>query len=70
MTFNYARVERWRVTETPTLYDGLLAALPASLAGGAAAGWASAAPTLAGVGAGGLVAAFLVSVSLFVVPPR
>jgi len=55
---------------TPTRYDGLLAAVPASVAGGTAAGWWLAVPTLAGVGAGGAVAAFLVAVSLFVVPPR
>lgn len=55
---------------TPTRYDGLLAAMPVSLASGAAAGWISAVPTLAGIGAGGLLAALLVSVSLFVVPPE
>lgn len=72
MTFNYLRDERPYVTEapTPTRYDGLLAALPASIAGGAAAGWASAVPMLAGIGAGGIVAALFVSVSLFVVPPQ
>jgi threonine/homoserine/homoserine lactone efflux protein len=44
--------------------------MPVSLASGAAAGWISAVPTLAGIGAGGLVAALLVSVSLFLVPPE
>ena len=70
MTFNYPRNETWDVTDTPTRYDGLLAALPASLAGGTVAGWLSAIPTLAGIGAGGVVAAFFLSVSLFVVPPK
>jgi len=32
-------------------------------------GWLSGLPTIAGLAAGGLVAAALVSVSLFVVPP-
>ncbi|MFQ3285549.1 MAG: hypothetical protein ACI9TI_000946 [Natronomonas sp.] len=54
---------------TPTRYDGLLAAMPAPLVGGAAVGWLSSIPTIAGLAIGGLVAAVLVSVSLFVVPP-
>lgn len=58
------------MTDAPTRYDGLLAALPASLAGGTAAGWLSTIPTLVGIGAGGVVAALFVSVSLFVVPPE
>ncbi|MDR9431421.1 MAG: hypothetical protein RI568_12090 [Natronomonas sp.] len=52
-----------------TRHDGLLAAISASLAGGAAAGWLSTIPTLAGVGAGGFVATLFVLTSLFVVPP-
>ena len=56
-------------TPTPTRYDGLLAAMPAPLVGGAVMGWLSGLPTIAGLAAGGLVAAVLVSVSLFVVPP-
>lgn len=55
---------------TPTRYDGLLAALPASVAGGAIAGWLSALSTVAGIGAGGVVAAVFVAVSLFAVPPQ
>ncbi|CCQ36321.1 uncharacterized protein Nmlp_2141 [Natronomonas moolapensis 8.8.11] len=56
-------------TPTPTWYDGLLAAMPTLLVGGAAVGWLSALPTVAGLAGGGLVAAVLVSVSLFIVPP-
>ncbi len=56
-------------TRTLTRYDGLLAAMPASVAGGAAAGWWSTLSTVVGIGAGGAVAALLVAVSLFVVPP-
>ena len=74
MTFNYLRDESWSVSQprarTPTRYDGLLAAMPASVAGGAAAGWWSTLSTVAGIGAGGVVAALLVAVSLFVVPPN
>ncbi|CAI50580.1 uncharacterized protein NP_4978A [Natronomonas pharaonis DSM 2160] len=55
--------------DTPTRYDGLLAAMPASMAGGAAAGWWSTAPLAAGLGLGSAVAAAFVAVSLFVVPP-
>jgi hypothetical protein len=54
----------------PTRYDGLLAAMPASVMGGVAAGWWSTLSTVAGVGAGGALAAFFVVVSLFVVPPE
>jgi hypothetical protein len=55
---------------TPTRYDGLLAALPVSVAGGVVAGWLSALSTVAGLGVGGVAAAALVAVSLFVVPPE
>jgi hypothetical protein len=55
---------------TPTRYDGLLAALPASVAGGVAAGCLSTLSTVAGLGVGGLAAAVLVAVSLFAVPPE
>ena len=55
---------------TPTRYDGLLAALPASVAGGVAAGWLSTLSTVAGIGAGGVLAAVFVAVSLFAVPPQ
>lgn len=54
----------------PTRYDGLLAAMPASVAGGAAAGWMLAIPFALGVGAGTVLAALFVVVSLFVVPPE
>jgi hypothetical protein len=55
---------------TPTRYDGLLAAMPASVAGGAAAGWLLAIPLALGIGIGSLLAALFVLVSLFVVPPQ
>jgi hypothetical protein len=70
MTFNYLRIGGRGVMEAPTRYDGLLAALPVSLAGGTVAGWLSTAPTLAGVGAGGIVATVILAVSLFAAPPR
>lgn len=57
-------------TPTPTRYDGLLAAMPASVAGGVAAGWLSTLSMLVGIAIGGAVAAALVAVSLFVVPPE
>lgn len=57
-------------TNTPTRYDGLLAAMPVSLAGGAAASWLLAVPFAIGVGAGSLLAACFVAISLFVVPPE
>jgi len=57
------------LTPKAAWYDGLLAAMPASVAGGAVVGWLSGLPTFAGLGIGGIVAALLVSVSLFVVPP-
>lgn len=50
-------------------YDGLLAAIPVSMAGGALAGWLAAVPLTAGVLAGSLLAGLLTFVSLFVVPP-
>ena len=55
---------------TPTCYDGLLAAMPASVAGGAVAGWLLAIPLAVGVGLGSALAALFVLVSLFVVPPQ
>ncbi|QLD90420.1 hypothetical protein HWV07_15815 [Natronomonas salina] len=55
---------------TPTRYDGLLAAMPASVAGGAVAGWLLAIPLAVGVGLGSVLAALFVLVSLFVVPPQ
>jgi hypothetical protein len=44
--------------------------MPASLAGGAAAGWLLAIPLTLGVGVGSLLAACFVAISLFVVPPE
>lgn len=72
MTFNYLQPLGAGVSETPTptRYDGLLAAMPASIAGGAAAGWLLAVPLALGVGLGSLLAACFVAVSLFVVPPK
>ena len=72
MRFNYLRPEAPVVTTTttPTRYDGLLAAMPASVAGGAVAGWLLAIPLAVGVGLGSALAALFVFVSLFVVPPR
>jgi ethanolamine utilization microcompartment shell protein EutL len=71
MRFNYLDTERLGVTlPTPTCYDGLLAAMPASIVGGAAAGWLLAIPLAVGVGAGSALAAIFVAVSLFVVPPE
>ena len=58
------------MTETPTRYDGLLAAMPASVAGGAIAGWLLAIPTAIGVGVGSALASVFVAMSLFVVPPE
>ena len=55
---------------TPSHYDALLAAMPASVAGGAAAGWLLAIPLALGVGLGSVLAALFVLVSLFVVPPQ
>jgi hypothetical protein len=72
MRFNYLRAQLPDVTtrSTPTRYDGLLAAMPASVAGGAAAGWLLAIPLALGIGIGSLLAALFVLVSLFVVPPQ
>ena len=56
--------------EAPTRYDGLLAAMPVSVAGGALAGWLLAIPTAVGVGLGSAVAGMFVALSLFVVPPK
>jgi len=44
--------------------------MPASIAGGAAAGWWSALSTVAGIGVGGGVAALFVATSLFLMPPE
>ena len=44
--------------------------MPASVAGGAAAGWLLAIPLVLGLGIGSALAACLVLVSLFVVPPQ
>jgi Na+/serine symporter len=72
MRFNYLAPHGLGVPTrpTPTFYDGLLAAMPASVAGGAAAGWLLAIPLAVGIGAGSVLAAVLVAVSLFVVPPE
>lgn len=71
MTFNYLRFERGGVTAplTPTYYDALLAAVPASVAGGAVAGLLLAIPLAFGIGLGSALAGLFVAVSLFVVPP-
>lgn len=50
-------------------YDGLLAAMPASVVIGAIVGWLGAVPITVGLVAGSLLAGILVVVSLFVVPP-
>lgn len=76
MKFNYLGAQPARVNGSdpdstgPLHYDGLLAAMPASVAGGAAAGWLLAVPFTLGVGLGSLLAALFVLVSLFVVPPE
>ena len=72
MRFNYLRTQLPCVNTnpTPTRYDGLLAAMPASVAGGAVAGWLLAIPLALGIGVGSLLAALFVLVSLFVVPPQ
>lgn len=54
----------------PTRYDGLLAAMPASVAAGVAVGWWSTLSTAVGLGVGGVLGALVVTVSLFVVPPK
>lgn len=51
-------------------YDGLLAAMPASIVGGAIAGWLGAVPIAVGLVAGSLLAGVLVVVSLLLVPPK
>lgn len=51
-------------------YDGLLAAMPASIVLGAIVGWLGAVPITVGLLAGSLFAGVLVAVSLFVVPPE
>lgn len=50
-------------------YDGLLAAMPASVIGGAIVGWIGAIPITVGLFVGCLLAGVLMLVSLFVVPP-
>ena len=56
--------------QSPTRYDGMLAAMPVPVVAGAAAGWGLAIPYAVGVGLGSLLAGLLVVVSLFVVPPE
>jgi len=51
-----------------TRYDGLLAAMPASVAGGTAAGWWLAIPLVAGVSAGAGVAAVMILLSIAMAP--
>jgi hypothetical protein len=51
-----------------TRYDGLLAAIPVSVAGGAAAGLWLAIPLLAGIGIGSGVAAIIVFLSIAMAP--
>ena len=51
-----------------TRYDGLLAAMPASVAGGTAAGWWLAIPLLAGVGVGAGIAATIILLSIATAP--
>lgn len=51
-----------------TRYDGLLAAMPVSVAGGTAAGWWLAIPLLAGVGIGSGVAAVMILLSISMTP--
>jgi hypothetical protein len=51
-----------------TRYDGLLAAMPASVAGGTAAGWWLAIPLVAGVGVGAGVAAIMILLSIAMTP--
>jgi len=60
------------VTElaSPTRYDGLLAAMPASVAGGTAAGLWFTIPLRLGVGIGGLLAGVFVLISLFHLSPQ
>ncbi|WP_254840624.1 hypothetical protein [Natronomonas marina] len=56
--------------ETPTRYDGLLAAMPASVGVGVLAGWLMAIPMALGVGLGSALASVFVATSLFLVPPE
>lgn len=51
-----------------TYHDGLLAAIPVFVAGGAAAGWWLAIPLIAGVGVGSGVAAIMILLSIAVIP--
>mgnify|MGYP007091086389 CR=1 FL=1 len=51
-----------------TRYDGLLAAMPVSVAGGTAAGWWLAIPLLAGVGIGSGVAVVMILISVAMTP--
>lgn len=50
-------------------YDGLLAAMPVSVAGGIVVGWLGRVSVMAGLVGGVILAGVLVIVSLFVVPP-
>ena len=59
-----------RAPTTQTWYDGLLAAMPASLAGGAVVGWLLAIPFALGIGAGSVLAAIFLGISMFVIPPN
>ena len=51
-----------------TRYDGLLAAMPASVAGGTAAGWWLAIPLVTGVSVGAGVAAVMILLSIAMAP--
>ena len=53
-----------------TRYDGLLAAMPASVAGGTAAGLWLTIPLRVGIGLGGIVAGLFVFISLFHLSPK
>lgn len=70
--FNYCQLHAYGMSEVPapTHYDSLLAAMPASVAGGAAVGWILAIPVLAGMAVGGVLAGLMLAVSLFVMPPK
>lgn len=56
--------------DSPTRYDGLLAAMPASVAGGTAAGLWFTIPLRLGIGLGSLVAGLVILVSLFHLSPQ
>lgn len=50
-------------------YDGLLAAMPASIVGGLVVGWLGTIPLTLGLIGGSVLAGVLMAVLLFVVPP-